>query len=82
MAELLSCPVCAGKVSSDAPFCPHCGHPMKPGVPESMAASASVPIATSGSGRPKKGGGMCGCLFIVGIMFGTVALAFWVIGGG
>lgn len=26
---LMSCPVCGGKVSSDAIACPHCGHPMQ-----------------------------------------------------
>jgi hypothetical protein len=26
---LLSCPECGGKVSSEAPACPHCGHPIK-----------------------------------------------------
>jgi len=27
--QLIECPVCQGKVSSDAPACPHCGHPMR-----------------------------------------------------
>ena len=27
MATLLRCRVCEGKVSSDAPACPHCGDP-------------------------------------------------------
>lgn len=28
MAELLECPTCSGKVSSEAQACPHCGQPM------------------------------------------------------
>ena len=29
MAELITCPTCGGKISSNAAVCPHCGEPIR-----------------------------------------------------
>ena len=32
MSDLMQCPACGGKVSTQAKACPHCGHPVTPPV--------------------------------------------------
>ncbi len=46
---LVPCPVCNHSVSDQAPFCPQCGHPLRPAStephPEPSASPAAVPAA-------------------------------------
>jgi len=43
MTKTMDCPACKGLVSSEAPACPHCGHPIADSQEERPARNAAAP---------------------------------------
>jgi hypothetical protein len=42
---LVPCPACNHSVSDQAPFCPQCGHPLRPASTEQRPESSAPPAA-------------------------------------
>lgn len=47
---LITCPECSGTVSDKAPFCPHCGFPVQPGIPIASKPKRGRKRRPNGSG--------------------------------
>lgn len=63
---LYTCPGCRGEVSSEAPHCPRCGHP--------IAARAQPPGTSAGTVATGVFGGILGCIVapfvvLIGLIF-------------
>ncbi|HVS35558.1 MAG TPA: hypothetical protein VMS17_08250 [Gemmataceae bacterium] len=67
---LISCPACSREVSSMAPTCPGCGHPIAPPLREAPPQRIVVQQPRSGAG------GVLGCLFLLLLLAGGAWLFF------
>jgi ribosomal protein L37E len=68
MASLIECPTCKKQVSTQAPTCPNCGHPIATPIKKASEIKASL--------QKKRGSGGAGCLVQVAGIIGAVILYF------
>ena len=70
---LTQCPSCSKEVSTEAFFCPHCGHPFKTPPPErkwSPGVAAVLSLVIPGAGQIYKGQILRGLVWLFVVVLG------------
>lgn len=73
MASLIKCRACGQSVSSQAPQCPGCGHPVNPKPDWSPGVAALLSLVIPGAGQMYKGQVFSGLFWLVITVAGYVA---------